>query len=251
MPTLVLSPRYSDDSIVLWRAAVGRGWSVERPTTWRLDSSIPVADVVLYGEPLFVESICQQLDLKLCTPDPDWIVRLPRSFLRRSIRVDTLGSLRQGDFPCFVKPLEPKRFEAGICRRLEDLPTHVPESEPILASDVVRWAVEYRCFVADGAITTCSPYLRDGVVVDRGEGATAPDEEQHIASEFAKRVLCDAGVAVPDAFVLDVGKLNDGNWAVVEANPAWSSGIYGCDPGQVLHVLERASHRRERGGVDE
>src|SRR5262249_49939101 len=48
MPTLVLSPRYSEDSIVLWRAAIRRGWTVERPTTWRLDPSIPSSEVVLY-----------------------------------------------------------------------------------------------------------------------------------------------------------------------------------------------------------
>jgi hypothetical protein len=32
-------------------------------------------------------------------------------------------------------------------------------------------------------------------------------------------------------------------WAVIEANPAWASGIYDCDPVQVLHVLEQTLYR--------
>jgi len=28
---------------------------------------------------------------------------------------------------------------------------------------------------------------------------------------------------------------------VIEANPSWGSGIYGCDPHKVLEVLERAT----------
>ena len=29
-------------------------------------------------------------------------------------------------------------------------------------------------------------------------------------------------------------------WAVIESNPAWGSGLYGCDLNQVLGVLQRA-----------
>jgi hypothetical protein len=60
------------------------------------------------------------------------------------------------------------------------------------------------------------------------------------AKLFARTLLADAQVAVPPAFVLDVGNIARRGWAVVEANSAWGAGIYGCDPAQVLRVLRRA-----------
>jgi len=49
------------------------------------------------------------------------------------------------------------------------------------------------------------------------------------------------GDALPPAFVVDVGVLADGRWAVVEFNPAWCSGILGADVERVLRVVERAA----------
>jgi hypothetical protein len=40
--------------------------------------------------------------------------------------------------------------------------------------------------------------------------------------------------------VVDVG-LTAGGWAVVEANAAWASGGYACDPDAVLDVVIRAA----------
>jgi hypothetical protein len=40
--------------------------------------------------------------------------------------------------------------------------------------------------------------------------------------------------------VLDVGIIRGEGWAVVEANAPWGSGVYGCDPDQVLRVVQRA-----------
>ena len=43
------------------------------------------------------------------------------------------------------------------------------------------------------------------------------------------------------ARTFDVRIIEDRGWAVVEQNAAWGSGIYGCDPEQVLEVLRVAS----------
>ena len=53
-------------------------------------------------------------------------------------------------------------------------------------------------------------------------------------------MLQDSRVALPPAVVLDVGYITGRGWGVVEANAAWGSGLYGCDPAAVLHVLQRA-----------
>jgi len=45
---------------------------------------------------------------------------------------------------------------------------------------------------------------------------------------------------VPAAISLDVGTIRGRGWAVVEANGAWGSGIYGCNPDEVLNVISQA-----------
>jgi hypothetical protein len=42
--------------------------------------------------------------------------------------------------------------------------------------------------------------------------------------------------------VLDVGIITNRGWAVIEQNAAWGSGIYGCDPVQVLEVIRHAAN---------
>ncbi|MFD0527608.1 ATP-grasp domain-containing protein [Kitasatospora arboriphila] len=56
---------------------------------------------------------------------------------------------------------------------------------------------------------------------------------------FAADALAAGGL--PSAVVVDVGRLDDGTWAVVEANPAWASGGYAGDPEHVLDVVLRAA----------
>lgn len=40
--------------------------------------------------------------------------------------------------------------------------------------------------------------------------------------------------------VVDVGSIEGRGWAVVEANPAWGSGVCSCDVAGVLRTLEAA-----------
>ena len=56
-------------------------------------------------------------------------------------------------------------------------------------------------------------------------------------------ILADSRIDLPRTAVLDVGVIHDRGRAVVEQNAAWGSGIYGCDPVQVLEVLRHAAVR--------
>ncbi|HEY0093687.1 MAG TPA: ATP-grasp domain-containing protein, partial [Archangium sp.] len=96
---------------------------------------------------------------------------------------------------------------------------------------------EYRCFVLEGQVVTASPYAWMG---EREEHSHAAFELE-AARAFATEVLARAGESFPPAVVLDVGRIEGRGWAVVELNPAWSSGLYACDPASVLRVLQRAS----------
>jgi len=65
-------------------------------------------------------------------------------------------------------------------------------------------------------------------------------DEESQARQFAERVCSDTSVALPPACTLDVGRLGNGTWAVIEANPCWGAGLYGCDPAAVLDALSAA-----------
>ncbi len=243
MPTLVLPPRMTPDTIAVADAAERAGWQVERLPSWRVPPGLADRDPVLYGEPLFADVVAGPLQLALLQPPADWLPALPPAYLRRQVAASTLGAARRHPGRAFIKPAEEKCFTARVYDSGAELPTTqgLPEDTPVLISDTVDWQVEYRFFVLDRRLLTGSPYWRSGALAVGEDGTwRAPDQERAEAEQFAIRFVSDTGVALPPAVVVDVGILAGSGWAVVEANAAWGSGIYGCDPARVLTAL-RAS----------
>jgi len=182
VPTLVLSPRYSSDSIILRRAAVTEGWSVFRLQGWRVPDELHERndDIVLYGEALFAAAIAEALGRALLEPPPDWLPSLPAPYLRRAVRYITLGVAREQGAPAFVKPADGKPFPAQVYASGRELPSleSVPDATAVLVSELVNWEVEVRLFVLDGRVATYSPYLRHGHLAraDDGSWPAAPGE---------------------------------------------------------------------------
>ena len=241
-PLLLLSPRFSDDSRAVRAAALDAGWDVIRPPTWRLPQEVVSEaarrEMVPYGESLFCTWVASELDLALLATPHDFLARLPRAFLRRQVSYMTLAEAIALEERAFFKPAEDKWFRAGIYASGRELPgvEGLPGADPVLVSEPVTFGVEYRCFVLQGTVATCGIYLRHGELAVHEPPTPAEEDE---ATAFARSVL-DA-VDTPPAFVLDVGYVEDRGWAVVEANPAWASGVYGCAASAILPVLRRAA----------
>ena len=90
-------------------------------------------------------------------------------------------------------------------------------------------------------IATLSVYSRNSTLAEDENGEwLASEQEIEAAIDFIQLILEDESVSMPPAFVLDVGEIKGRGWAVVEANPAWAAGIYGCDPIEILPVLQRS-----------
>src|SRR5690349_9505180 len=105
MPTLILTPRHTDDAQALWRAAGRLGWRVERLTGFRLTDDMRAAsEPVLYLEALMAPYIAEQLGLRLSEPPADWLPRLPEEYRKRSVTLMSLGEVRSLTEPAFVKP---------------------------------------------------------------------------------------------------------------------------------------------------
>jgi len=241
--TLVLSPRFTPDSMALRNAAIELGWVVERLRTWRPPAELTGLEVVPYGEPLFAAVVADALQLALIEPQLSWITKLPFDLRQREIQFTDLSVARAVDRPAFIKPADDKCFQARVYGSGSELPETetLGARSPVLVSDPVEWESEFRCFAFERHVATMSVYSRNGDLVETEDGnwPTAPLESKH-ALNFANSVLQDARVAFPPAGVLDVGVIKDRGWAVVEANACWGAGIYGCDPRSVLQTLARA-----------
>ena len=240
MPTLFFTPRYSEDSQALWKAAAALGWKTERLATWRVPDHLKsVEDPVVYGEALFAPALAEQVGRVLSNPPEDWLVRLPYEYKQRTITMTTLGEARSLTEPAFVKPPNDKSFPAGVYRG-DDLPTEFEDCMSVLISEVVQWEREFRCFILNRRLETFSLYSRFGEL-QREHGFASQPQEDEEARTFVQKMLDDQRVELPAATVVDVGTIQGKGWACVEQNAAWGAGIYGCDPTAVLRVVERAS----------
>jgi hypothetical protein len=238
MTTLLLSSRHTEDNQQIWRAATQRGWNVERVR----GITLPIFNddrVVLYIESLYTPTIAKKLDLQLLETPEDWLESLPENYRRRNIKLTTLRHAWSQAFPAFIKPPNDKAFAARVYRSADELPTEYEPTTPVLVATPLDWLLEFRCFCLDNRVRTLSPYLREGQL-SKLDGYSASDRELSEARTFAESVLSDCRVRVPRAIVLDVGVIKGAGWAVVEANAAWGSGIYGCDPNETLNVIEHA-----------
>lgn len=243
MPTLILSPRYTPDSIALWHAAIDAGWGVTRATGWRPPVGAEVDEPVFNDEPLLASVWAEALGVALLEPTLDWLPGLPERHRKREVSFATLAQARAEPRERFIKPADDKCFPARVYASGAALPhlPHLPADTPTLISEPVRFEVEYRSFVADRRLATLSPYIRGGDLARDAAGAwESRDGETEEATAFLEALLADPEADIPPAAVIDVGRIQGRGWAVVEANPAWGAGICGCDPAAVLPVLRRA-----------
>jgi hypothetical protein len=241
MPTLILTPRYTEDAQALWQSAIAKGWQVERLTNWRVSAElIGVAEPVLYLEALMAPTIAAQLGLKLLEPAADWLPTLAEKYRQRSIYLTTLGEARQLTHPAFIKPPNDKSFPARVYHLGELLPEFPDEDTEVLVAEIVTWEKEFRCFVLDRQLQTFSIYLRHGNLQRDANFASSPVEESEVR-DFISAILADDRIELPRATVIDIGTIENKGWAIVEQNSAWGAGIYGCDPDAVLEVLRHAA----------
>lgn len=245
MPTLILTPRYTEDSQALWRVAGQAGWNVERLTSWRIPEHLrELEEPVLYGEALFGPLLAEQLGLSLHNPPEDWLVRLPSQYKKRDIQLTTLGEARQIQTRQFIKPPNDKSFPARIYCGAE-LPTEYPEEMSVLVSEVVEWENEFRCFILDRELCTFSIYAPN-FELRRETNFTCTEVETNEVRRFMTDLLSDQAVDLPRATVIDVGQIKGRGWACIEQNAAWGSGIYGCDPVKALEVIRYASTKTSK-----
>lgn len=251
MPHLILPPRYTEDSILLWRGALACGWAVTRLQGWRIDAGFSADEPIIYGEPLFVAAVAEELGLLAVEPPLDFLARLPQRFRLRDVTFGCGADISTRGFPGFLKPADDKCFPAAVYSGARDLDRFsIPPEAPVIWSEPVQWEMEFRCFIA-GRCEAMSIYARGGRLAQADDESwpVTPDE-YHQAYDFVTELLSSPALDFPPALVIDIGRIAGRGWAVVEANPCWGSGVYGCSAEAVLRTLRSAFASRQNAPAD-
>lgn len=242
-PLLILPSRHRSDDADIWRAAVRQGWE-----TFRANSDL--SEVVLIGRPriryygntLHAMQIGSQLPITF-PPIPLTALTLLTDITKRSVHLTTFADISATrSMPRFIKPVGEKWFRAGVYGAEERLPEGPLPSDPVYVQDVVDFVHEVRCFVLHSAILTASLYRYERIAWDMC--GLAPDElnfderiEDTEIPRLVREIRSRFGDNLPKGIVADFGRLPSGEWALIEFNEAWASGVYHCRPELCLEVI--------------
>jgi hypothetical protein len=242
MPTLVLPPQYSEDSVRIAQAATRAGWNAVRLTSWDLPEGTAYPEPVLYGEIGFAQAIASKLRVRLMEPAPDLLHRLPKKFVRRGIELSSLGEARKRKGRWLIRPLDRKLFPKRVHHDGNTLPSSrsLPDSTPLLMAEVVEFDWEYRFFIFDGSIGSYSPVRRGSFGAREGDRWLFEEPRDSEAQACVSDLLLEASRLLPAAMVVDLG-YREGQWSVVDVVCPAEAALYGCSEDKVLPVIRRSS----------
>lgn len=229
---LLLHERFTPDDCDLWRAAIRRGWATERTNKYKVSSHIEGYNTIrYYGNTLHVEFIKDQLPITFTPIDYSTLANL-RPYTKRFITYVTFNRLIQPiENKLFIKPAREKWFEAKVYNPGDVINGTPLAGDEIYISDAVKFIDEVRCFVLDGEVLTSSLYRINSVVWDQAE--ERPEKinfDERIRDTDIPRMVKEICTLFkfPRGIVIDFGLLENGEWALIEFNEAWASGLYYC-----------------------
>lgn len=248
MTTLYVSKGSTTDGEKLARIAKQGGWQT-RTLLSELPSKPVPDDCAYYGEIDVGLRAAAKFGWSLLEPTFDLLASLPDSYLHRHVQLLTLGEARTLSEKRFVKPADcaARLFDADVYPegRYIRAPSTLAASVPVLVSEPVVFAVEYRLFILNREIIADSPYVRGGWRAQDSDGSwIAEPDETASALGIGQQLLDDLQIEWPPAFTLDVGQIESGAWVVVEFNPIWCSGLLGAEAIKLLPALKRVCVKR-------
>jgi hypothetical protein len=231
-----------NEVLAVQAAARDANWEVlSAPSGWRLPEHVTAtgAKGTPYGSQTFCEVIAQQMNWTLRQNSFDWLAKVPQKYLKRQVDFMTLREAKQITQRKFIKPADDKVFPAKIYEPGEfQVHEIIPDDTPVLVSEPVQFDVEYRTFMNGFTVKAWSNYLFYGEINDPRFHHMVNDDQPHPVA-FVHDLMLESDLPC-EPCVIDVGIIHGKGMAVIECNQAWASGLYGCDPGGALSVLEAA-----------
>ena len=239
MNLLVLPFKNTIEDQGLWREAIRRGWKTLRLSDKYINEPFPEHDMVrYYGNILHKVHVEKRLPITFTPISDGFLSDLDISWTDRKIERALVGDIK---WPlkedAFIKCVDIKWLEAKVYKAGEQAPTQWKSMLPtdkIYVQEVKQFINEVRCFVLDREVVTASYYRKNKEFcpenVDLENIAYIRSLSYGLTSPYMSTSL-------PRGVVLDFGQDDRGLWSLVEANEAWASGLYDCDPSKVFDVV--------------
>ena len=232
---VALSPIYTEDSNNLKKASINSPYELNRfNAKWNVPEKFRADVIAVYGEDIYAEIVAGQCNLTLTKPDDNWLSKISGEFTKRKISYGQLKNFINEE-NIFIKCSDFKSFKAGVFDKVTDIKGFdtLDLDSMVFTSEVVEWDLEVRCFVLNNEIKTHSSYWRN----DEFDTNQLSETEQKDLFEFFENFIRKYAETLPKAIVLDFGIIKGKGWALIEANPAWCSGLYACDAEKTLEVV--------------
>ncbi|MGG5210242.1 ATP-grasp domain-containing protein [Chryseobacterium sp. MIQD13] len=232
---IALSPMYTEDSNNLKKASINSPYELNRfNARWNVPEEFRDDVIAVYGEDIYAEIVSDQCGLTLMKPEDNWLSLVSEEFTKRKISYGHLKDYISQE-NIFIKCSDFKSFKAGVFEKVTDIKgfDSLDLKSMVFTSEVVEWELEVRCFVSESKIKTFSSYWRNDVF---DMNPLSETEEKEMLS-FFETFIGQYASTLPKAIVLDFGIIKGKGWALIEANPAWCSGLYACDAEKALEVI--------------
>lgn len=183
-------------------------------------------------------------ELKLNTPGSRLLLDTDQKFLQRSVVGLTVSQLEEFPYDGWWKPATAKidAFPAAYYS-FEEVKKLIIELALPAATELHYTATtlpiveEHRCFIVNKKVVAQSLYRK---VYEDGVVKFFDDDIEDIWNAevkiFAEKVA-QALHSSPNTYTMDIVRLSDGSYAVLEYNPTWCSGWYNCSLTGVLEAL--------------
>ncbi|WP_082891085.1 ATP-grasp domain-containing protein [Chryseobacterium glaciei] len=232
---IALSPMYTEDSNNLKKASINSLYELNRfNAKWNVPEEFRSDVIAVYGEDIYAEIVAEQCNLTLTKPEDDWLSKISEEFTKRKI---SYGQLKEfvDEENIFIKCSDFKSFKAGVFDKVTNIKGFdtLDLESTVFTSEVVEWELEVRCFVLNNEIKTYSSYWRN----DTFDTDPLSETEEKDMLEFFNNFIQKYSSTLPNAIVIDFGIIKEKGWALIEANPAWCSGLYNCNAETALEVI--------------
>ena len=241
---LILPVEHTKEDQAIWREALRRGWK-----TLRFNPSIPEEigqyDMVrYYGNVLHKQRIEKYIPIHFKPISPTMLSDLHVSWTGREIKSMKYSELENPlSQDRFVKCADIKWIQAGVYpasfdHRFEWKGMH--SDDLIYVQEPFEFINELRCFVVGREVVTASWYRKNKEICIENVPITDDDFTAVVprANTFnLTSVMREFFSPLPDGVVLDFGNDCHGRWTLIEANEAWASGLYDCDPEKVFDAI--------------
>jgi hypothetical protein len=246
---LITTPNVKSETRKIINAAQGLGWAVYNDS-WRIPDRLKTnTDIAIYGEWLFCETVAEQTGYKLQRNPLNWLAKLPEEYVNRKVVFTNLGEARRLTERKFIKPADNKLFQAKIYNSGSELTNSLEDNIPVLISDVMSFTSEYRCIVKNRqVISSCCYWLHTKQMQNLNQAAELNlsknyDNKFHDVVNFVNKMLKDDRVECVNSCTIDVGRFDKDRYTIIEENPIYASGIYGCDPVAMLDAIKSSCIR--------